>query len=137
VSGVETFSPIGAFWLELNFWRDFAMSRKLYFLIVLISIVVIAVAAAHHVFAQKSAAPASPASIGSSLPTLMFIHGHVDYKDMEHCFVQDSGDKKRALYLDAYTDVRGIDPNNIYLKLYNLKDGEVKMTRGHDSDASV
>jgi hypothetical protein len=113
------------------------MSRKVYFLAGPIAIVIIAFAAAHHALAQKSAAPAPPIPSGSLLPTLMFIHGHIDYKDMEHCFVQDSGDKKRALYLDAYTDVSNIDPQKVYLRLYNLKNGEVKMTRGHDWDASV
>lgn len=113
------------------------MPRKIYFVVGTIAIVVAVFASTRHVFAQKISAPASPGSVGSSLPTLMFIHGHIDYKDMEHCFVQDSADKKRSLYFDAYTDVMGIDPKNVYLRLYNLKDGEVTMTRGHDWDASV
>lgn len=113
------------------------MPRKMYFFVGAIAIAITALVAVHYALAQKSPAPASPASLGSSLPTLMFVHGHIDYKDMEHCFVQDSPDKKRALYLDAYTDVKGIDPNKVSLKLYNLKDGEVKMTRGQDWDVSV
>lgn len=113
------------------------MPRKIYFVVGTIAIVIVAFAAAHNARAQKSPAAVSPASPGGSLPTLMFIHGHIDYKDMEHCFVQDSADKKRSLYFDAYTDVTGIDPNNVYLRLYNLKDGEVKMTRGRDWDATV
>ncbi len=113
------------------------MPKKMSLLLSIILMLVTTFAAAHHVLAQKSVAPASPASMGGSLPTLMFIHGYINYKDMEHCFVRDSDNTKRALYLDAYTDVKDIDPSKVYLRLYNLKDGEKTMTRPHDWDASV
>jgi hypothetical protein len=112
------------------------MPKKVYFIVCPI-VVAVALVAVHYAFAQKSPVPAQPASVESKLPTFMLIHGHIGYKDMEHCFVQDSRDKKRALYLDAYTDVTGIDPKKVNLRLYNLKNGEVAMTRGHDWDVKV
>jgi hypothetical protein len=113
------------------------MPRKMYFFVGAIAIAVVALAAVHHGLTPTPAAPASLAAPGSGLPTFMLIHGHINYKDIEHCFVQDSANTKRALYLDALTDVKDIDPGKVDLKLYNLKNGEIIMTKGKEWDVSV
>ncbi len=113
------------------------MPKRIHLLVGAIAIAVITLAAVQYALTPKPPAPALPAAPGSGLPTFMLIHGHINYKDIEHCFVQDSAKTKRALYLDALTDVKDIDPSKVYLKLYNLKNGEIVMTKGTEWDVSV
>jgi hypothetical protein len=101
------------------------MSRKMYFAMSAIAVVVVIFAVRGNFTAQsKNRSTSSP--VPWPMPKQMSLHGHTrNPDDLEHCFIRDSGSAKRPLYFDTTLDVP-VQYDQIGLKLYTFATGEPK-----------